>query len=377
MRNRSGPSRVTVKSHSIPPRGLSICVYVTRPVSRATRFAHRPSRKSAAPWPETLELRERRLVEQRGRLAAGAVLGADRGRPELPGPATRPERLVACGRVRLEPVRALPARTSRRTRRRARGAAGWPTRRAAGARPRARDPGTSRRSTSRRSPSCGPACTRGERYAAPKRRESMCQTSSDGVPSTIHSATSFPIPPAPASPCAQKPAATQKPRTSVGPRTNSPSGVNASGPLISSDDPHLLERRHTDDRVLHQLLEARPVLLEQLAVEVGGDAVERPGRAVPLVAAHDQPARLGPEVDEQRRVAHRRHVERQPRRLEDEVLVRHRDHRDRHAGERADLTREHPARVDDDVRLDLAPIGLDAGHSAALRRGSPSPGCPC
>ena len=40
------------------------------------------------------------------------------------------------------------------------------------------------------------------------------------------------MPPAPASPCAQKPAATQKPRTSEGPRMNSPSGVNASGPLI-------------------------------------------------------------------------------------------------------------------------------------------------
>ena len=72
-----------------------------------------------------------------------------------------------------------------------------------------------------------------ERYAAPKRRESMCQTSSDGVPSTIHSATSLPIPPAPARPWAQKPAATQKPRTSDGPRMNSPSGVKASGPLIS------------------------------------------------------------------------------------------------------------------------------------------------
>ncbi len=65
----------------------------------------------------------------------------------------------------------------------------------------------------------------------------MCQTSSEGVPSTIHSATSRPIPPAPARPCAQKPAATQKPRTSVGPSTNSPSGVNASGPLISRTTP--------------------------------------------------------------------------------------------------------------------------------------------
>jgi hypothetical protein len=36
----------------------------------------------------------------------------------------------------------------------------------------------------------------------------MCQTSSDGSPSTIHSAITLPMPPAPASPCAQKPAAT-------------------------------------------------------------------------------------------------------------------------------------------------------------------------
>ena len=39
------------------------------------------------------------------------------------------------------------------------------------------------------------------------------------------------MPPAPARPWAQKPAATQNPRTSLGPRMNSPSGVNASGPL--------------------------------------------------------------------------------------------------------------------------------------------------
>ena len=41
------------------------------------------------------------------------------------------------------------------------------------------------------------------------------------------------MPPAPARPCAQKPAATKKPRTSLSPRQNSLSGVNASGPLIS------------------------------------------------------------------------------------------------------------------------------------------------
>src|SRR5262249_162813 len=57
-----------------------------------------------------LDLGERGLVEERGRLAAGAVLGVDRGRPEPAGPAAGPERLVAVRGVRIEPVRPLPAR---------------------------------------------------------------------------------------------------------------------------------------------------------------------------------------------------------------------------------------------------------------------------
>ena len=62
----------------------------------------------------------------------------------------------------------------------------------------------------------------------------MCQTSSPGSPSTIQSAMIRPMPPAPAMPWAQKPHATKKPRTSGdSPRMNSPSGVKASGPLIS------------------------------------------------------------------------------------------------------------------------------------------------
>ena len=62
---------------------------------------------------------------------------------------------------------------------------------------------------------------------------SISHTSSAGSPETIQSAITRPIPPAPASPWAQKPAATNSPRTSVSPRQNSLSGVNASGPLIS------------------------------------------------------------------------------------------------------------------------------------------------
>src|SRR5438552_14333607 len=51
MRKRCSPSRVIVKSHSMPPPSLSICVYVRWPTSRATRLSARPSRKSAAPRP--------------------------------------------------------------------------------------------------------------------------------------------------------------------------------------------------------------------------------------------------------------------------------------------------------------------------------------
>ena len=61
----------------------------------------------------------------------------------------------------------------------------------------------------------------------------MCHRSRLGSPFTTHSATCQPIPPAPARPWAQNPAATQKPGTSDSPRMNSPSGVNASGPLKS------------------------------------------------------------------------------------------------------------------------------------------------
>ena len=48
--------------------------------------------------PDHLELGEGGLVEQRGRLATGAVLGADRRRPDPSGPAVGAKRLVA-GRV--------------------------------------------------------------------------------------------------------------------------------------------------------------------------------------------------------------------------------------------------------------------------------------
>jgi hypothetical protein len=52
-RNASGPVRVTVKSHSMPPRAFRHCVYVTAPTSRATSLSHSHSISSAAPGPVT------------------------------------------------------------------------------------------------------------------------------------------------------------------------------------------------------------------------------------------------------------------------------------------------------------------------------------
>src|SRR5947209_7158003 len=48
---RSSPTWVTVKSHSMPPRRLSIWVYVTLPVGRSIPFAHSCCKQRSAPGP--------------------------------------------------------------------------------------------------------------------------------------------------------------------------------------------------------------------------------------------------------------------------------------------------------------------------------------
>ena len=136
-------------------------------------------------------------------------------------------------------------------------------------------------------------------------------------------------------------------------------------PVDDAVDAGVGHRRDAPDRALHDRLEAGHVGREQLAVEVRRDAVERPGRRVPLVAAHAQPAHLLAEVHEVVRVAQLG----QPRmhaldRLGEQVLVRHRDDRNGHPGHPADLGGEHPAGVDDDIGPDLRALAavLD-GHA--------------
>ena len=52
-RNDSSPTRVTVRSASMPPPSLSSWVYTARPTSPATSFAHSRDSAAAAPGPRT------------------------------------------------------------------------------------------------------------------------------------------------------------------------------------------------------------------------------------------------------------------------------------------------------------------------------------
>jgi hypothetical protein len=61
-------------------------------------------------------------------------------------------------------------------------------------------------------------------------------------------------------------------------------------PVDEPDHLHLGEIGDTYDGVLHQLLEAGPVFLEELRIEIGRYAVEPPRLAVALVTAHDEPS---------------------------------------------------------------------------------------
>src|SRR5207253_6652024 len=87
-------------------------------------------------------------------------------------------------------------------------------------------------------------------------------------------------------------------------------GGEGFGAIDEPDHLRFLQCGYANDGVGHQRLEAIPVWLEEAAIEVGWNPVQAPGRGVAFVAAHDQAARLRPVVDEQRGIAHGRHVER-------------------------------------------------------------------
>src|SRR3546814_14301691 len=63
-----------------------------------------------------------------------------------------------------------------------------------------------------------------------------------------------------------------------------------------------LQRRHSAERQLHELLEVIEVGIQQGVVEARRDAVDRPGNGIRLVAAHDEAADLLLVRSEERRV---------------------------------------------------------------------------
>ena len=179
-----------------------------------------------------------------------------------------------------------------------------------------------------------------------------------GSPSTIHSAITFPIPPAPARPCAQNPHATKYPSTSVSPRQNSLSGVNPSGPLISFvtlissiAGTRRRELLTISSNRSHSSSSVRP--LKPGGICRAPDPVRAGTRArCRARTPHHQACPVLAEVDQQVRVAQRRQAlsAAVTKRLRHQILVRHRDHRHADTRHATDLGAVHPARVHDQPR---------------------------
>ena len=232
-----------------------------------------------------LDLREGRLVEDRGRLARRAVLRADRGRPEAARPAARTERLVSRGGVRLEPVRALPAGLL------AEGCAELCEPRVGGGEAE-RPPGLAlvagvldvvvRRvdldGARKRVVAASVVAPEAARVHLPDVEARYALDDPLGHELAHAAGAGEPV----------RAEARGDPEAAHVGRAEDELAVGGER-LGAVDQPeHLgvLQHRHPDDRVLHQLLEAVPVLVEQPAVEVRRDAVETPRRRV---AARSRP----------------------------------------------------------------------------------------
>ena len=350
-----------------------------RPTGTSTSFAHIDWRNATAPGPDDLDLRERRLVEQAGRPSASR---APRRRSRATS-ARPPSRAVGAPRRRRRrssrTSSGAPSRTSRRRTRRDPRGSGRSAPSAAAGRTDAPRSGSGCRSRSRSSRSSARACSPGfDRPARTagcpsSRGRARARRRRSTTPSGARSR------PRPAIPCAENPAATKKPRDLGLAEDELVVRREALGAVDDPVDARVGHRRDAPDGALHDRLEALHVGRQQLAVEVGRDAVERPRRRVALVAAHAQPADLLAEVDEVVRVAELRQARVDALdRLGEEVLVRHRDDRHGDADHPADLRREHAAGVDHDVGADLGAFArvLDghAGHAAAIRADRDDPG---
>ena len=239
------------------------------PTSRATRLSQTPLEEGGRALAGDVDLGEARLVEERGALAAGAVLGADRGRPQPPRPAAGPKRLVAGRRVRLEPVGPLPARLLAE-----RGAE----------LDQARVGGREAQRPSGLPLVAGVLDVVVGRVDLERARERVVAARVVGAETArVH------LPDVEARQPVDDPLGDELPhparagqavRAEAGrdPEAGQLGGAEDElavrgerlGPVDEPDDLGLAELRHPDERVRHQLLEPLPVLGEQLAVEVGG-----------------------------------------------------------------------------------------------------------
>ncbi len=317
-----------------------------------------------------LDLGERALVEQPGGRAGGPVLGADRGRPEPPGPSARPlaRSIPFVGRVVVDP---LPARLLPED-----GAvSGVP---AVGGRQAQRPP--------RRPFVAGVAdvvvrlIVLDRPLERVRRRTVLAAEAAHVHVPDVHArlAVHDPLGHDPADAARARDAVGAEPGRHVEPahlglaQAELVVGGERLGAVDQLADADVGHRGHPDPGVVGDLLEPGIVLGQQPAVEVGGHGVEgvrggRPGGAGALVAAHDQALDLLPVVDEQVGVAQRGQAGVVVEGVGHDVLVRHGHDRHAYPGHAANLGREHAAAVDHDLAVDVALVGAHARDTAAGR----------
>ncbi len=317
-----------------------------------------------------LDLRERRLVEHHDALAGRAVLGHDRRRPVPSGPAVRAPLLVGLDGVRVVVVHALPAGLL------------------AERRPVRGVPGVRRRRAQR--PAGSPLVRRvadvvvalvvldRSRERVRRRAVRLAEPAYVHVPQ-VHRRRALEHPlghdladAARTSDAVGAEAGRDEEPGDVGrPEAELVVGGERLRPVDERADADVRDGRHAHRGVLADLHEAVVIGREQAAVEVGGDPVVRrrgrgPRQRLALVAAHDEAVDLLAVVDEQVRVAQRRQrrLAVLEHRLGHDVLVAHRHDRHAYADHARDLGGEHAAAVDDELALDVALVGADAGDAA-------------
>ena len=191
-----------------------------------------------------------------------------------------------------------------------------------------------------------------------------------GFPSTIHSASALS-----GAPCRRDPDRVETGADEVAAESRCLAeqelvvGGEALRPVVELADPGLRESRDAAYGLVHQHREVLPVLVEELELERVGDLVRRhPRLRLGFETAHHEPTDLLLEVGVAVGVAQDRQVRVQAVELVgDDVEVLGGVQRHGHADLVAERLGPLARAVDDDLGLDVAPVGAHAAHSAARR----------